>query len=72
MSRRNIILIATPLVAVAVVVPLLEGFGAGREIVLLAQAVIVVICGGALGAFADPVPELPLKRKSSETARHRR
>jgi energy-converting hydrogenase Eha subunit A len=72
MSRRNVILFATPVIAVIVVAILLKGLGADREMVLLAQAAIVVVCGGALGAFADPIPGWSWRHGPSEAVRHRR
>ena len=63
MSRRNIILFAAPVIAVVVLVPLLKGLGTSQEIVWVALGVNAVVCGGALGAFLDPVPELPWRRR---------
>ena len=63
MSRRNIILFAAPFIAIVILVPLLKGLGASQEIVWMALAVNAVVCGGALGAFMDPVPELPGRRR---------
>ncbi len=71
MSRRNIILLAAPFIAVVVLVPLLKGLGASQEIVWMAMAVNAVVCGGALGAFMDPVPELPRRRRHDRAPRSR-
>ncbi len=68
MSRRNIILIAAPFVAVVVVVPLLKMLDASQGVFLAFEAVLAVVCGGALGAFADPVPELPWKSTRAKAA----
>lgn len=75
MSRRNIILFAAPVLAVIVLVPLLKALDASQGIMLLCGGLIAVVCGGALGAFMDPVLEPPWYgwgRRMSHLVSHRR
>jgi energy-converting hydrogenase Eha subunit A len=62
MSARNVALFAAPIVAVAILVPLLNALEASSGIAFAVLGLVAVLGGAALGAFADPVPELPWTR----------
>lgn len=69
MSARNIALFAAPIVAVSILVPWLNALEANPNVAFAALSLVAVVCGAALGAFANPVPELPWKRSNREATR---
>lgn len=62
MSVRNATLFAAPIIAVAILVPLLNVLEANSGVAFAALGLVAIVGGAALGALADPVPELPWAR----------
>lgn len=61
----RIALFLVPTVAIVVLVPTLNAVDAAPGVAVAALGLVAVLSGGALGVFADRLPELPF-------ARHRR
>ncbi len=61
----RIALFLVPTVVVAVLVPTLNALDANPGVAVASLGMVAVLSGGALGVFADRLPELPF-------ARHRR
>jgi hypothetical protein len=62
-------LVVVPIVAVAGVVRLLNGLDAPPGIAAASLGAVAVVSGGALGYFADRLPELPPARRARPPAR---
>jgi len=67
---KRIALLAVPIAAVAGMVLLLNGFGAGAGIAAVALGVVAVLFGAALGYFVDRLPELPRARRAHSLVPH--
>lgn len=59
----RIALFATPAIAAAGVVLLLNGLHAGAGIAAASMGLVAVLGGAAFGYFADRLPELPRARR---------
>ncbi len=60
MCRRNIALLATPLIAVGILVPLLNALHADPGLAFAALGLVALICGAAIGVFfveGEPVQD---------------